>query len=89
MMHAREVAPAKLTYAARGAQCEPEHSALKASEEQWAALSFAGIHPLGPQLFEGRHCLLCDLKVATVCSVIRLSYGWCRWRVRLSSFLTI
>ena len=71
MMHAREVAPATLTYGARVTPCEPEHAVVKASEEQWAALSFAGIHPLGEQLFECRHCPLCDSTLIRLVSLAR------------------
>ena len=63
MTLAREVGPTKPPYGPRRAQCAPEHATVKASEEQWAAMAFAGIHPLGPQLFEGRHCPSCDSTV--------------------------
>lgn len=71
MMHTREVASAKRTHGTRGAPCQPEHTAIKADEEQWAALSFAGIHPLGQQLFECRHCPSCDSTLIRLVSLAR------------------
>jgi hypothetical protein len=51
--------------------CEPEHAALKASGDLWAALPFGGIHPLGPRLLESRQCLLCDSTLVRPVSLAR------------------
>jgi hypothetical protein len=49
--------------------CAREHAALKASEENWAALSFAGIQPIDRQLFDSRHCPVCGSTVVRVVSL--------------------
>lgn len=56
---------------APGVLCEHEHAALKSSDEQWPTLPFAGIQPLGRELFDSRHCPFCGSTVARVVTLTR------------------